>query len=35
MKNELQSNGNREDWIKDRIGKLEGRNQERIPVGEE
>ena len=35
MKNGLQSNGNRADWIKDRIGKLEDRNQERIPVGEE
>ena len=35
MKNELQSNGNRADWIKDRIGKLEDRNQERITVGDE
>ena len=29
MKNELQSNGNKADWIKDRI------NLEIIPVGEE
>lgn len=35
MKNELQSNGNRADWIKDRIGRLEDRNLEIIPVGEE
>lgn len=35
MKNELQSNGNKADWIKDRIGRLEDRNLEIIPVGRE
>lgn len=34
MKNELQSNGNRADWIKESC-RFEDRNLEIIPVGEE